>query len=557
MILWLTLLVSPCIFSQTSAAAENTRLERIEKCSTRCSQGLNCRTRSMFLLPDPCQNPPEGLNMSSALQSVNLSTVMRCEARQKCSLHLRIQSRLHLNEAIHGLSVCTESIGMIANCQIISFTKASREKMLGQQVVVEHDYTEILPNQELQVTVTPVSSYCSVPWTGSHLAPGCINEDLRRHVPECITGRLSYHVNPERKELSVTVSAMLDDYNYLVRLCHKAHFFCSGTGPVTVIKKEETVKSRTLSYSRPLPCLCIEGWSDVMDARRVQVCPFRHNMEPLWSGIMFDSLEGALSWQPACHVTAVVTLCQKKEGGDVCVDLPNASQNVSREKIKFPAVDPHPQLCMKFTAGSQSWIRCPFTDERFPEWELTVSRQDGVRVMSQIRGAFSVELCVKSTSDTCHTTDTRTVHVGKHKSVALNLPEGLFKDSFCLRVKRMDVKYGATVSHCYDASNQSLPHQPLISTQTAVDWTWVVLPAGVCLAVIIIVTLVLHVMLTVYQRKNQKGKTQDTCPSEKQKGSAPGCIVSVLETRSALHGGVLIPDSPKCGKNEKANLLSH
>lgn len=56
-------------------------------------------------------------------------------------------------------------------------------------------------------------------------------------------------------------------------------------------------------------------------------------LEELWSGVLFDPVEETLSWEPACPVTAVVALCQKKEDG-VCVDLPHASQNVSREKVQ-------------------------------------------------------------------------------------------------------------------------------------------------------------------------------------------------------------------------------
>lgn len=55
-------------------------------------------------------------------------------------------------------------------------------------------------------------------------------------------------------------------------------------------------------------------------------------LEELWFGINFDPLEGTLSWEPSCPVTAVVRLCQKREDS-VCVDLPHASQNVSREKV--------------------------------------------------------------------------------------------------------------------------------------------------------------------------------------------------------------------------------
>lgn len=36
----------------------------------------------------------------------------------------------------------------------------------------------------------------------------------------------------------------------------------------------------------------------------------------------------------------------------------------------------------------------------------------------------------------------------------------------------------------------------------------------------------------------------------------PTCVVSVLQTQPVVHGRVFIPDSPQCGNNEKANLLS-
>lgn len=55
-------------------------------------------------------------------------------------------------------------------------------------------------------------------------------------------------------------------------------------------------------------------------------------LEELWLGITFDPLEEALLWEPACPVNAVAALCEKKVDG-TCVDLPEASQNVSRGKV--------------------------------------------------------------------------------------------------------------------------------------------------------------------------------------------------------------------------------
>ncbi|XP_029318120.1 putative interleukin-17 receptor E-like [Cottoperca gobio] len=479
---------------------------------------------------------------------------MSCETRQKCSLHLRIKTAFQLTESIHGLSVCTVTAGMIANCRVFTFTKGSRETMSGLQVEVENNCNNISPSQHVQVTVKTVPSYCGVTWTGSYEAPGCSSEVLRRHVPECITGRLSYDVKPERRELSVNVSNMLEDHDYVLRLCLK-DFICSDTGASILIKKGEPVKSATLPYSRLLPCLCIEGWSSVTDALRVQVCPFKDRVQELWVGINFDPLEKTLSWQPACRVTAVVVLCQRREDG-VCVDLPHASQNVSREKISFTKVDPHPQLCMKFTAGSQSWTRCPFADATFKAWEVIVTRQlgqDDVKMLSHITATFSVALCVKSEgSAVCQITDTHIMHLEKHKAVDLNLTGQLCNT--CLQVKRLDVKYAATVLHCLEQCEESPYVRPVVIRQPSWDLTWVVVPAGVCLSGIITITLVLHVLLTVYERR--KLKRNGGYISEKQIDPAFDCVVPVLQSQPAVHGGVLIPDSPKCGNTEKTNLLS-
>ncbi|XP_026217591.1 putative interleukin-17 receptor E-like isoform X2 [Anabas testudineus] len=552
MILWVTLLLSHYCLSLNEAAAERTTLERIEKCATRCSQGLQCKPKANDLFPPPCQSHAEVLNASSVFRNISLSTVMSCQGRQKCSLHLRIKTVLQLTEHIHGVSMCTVTAGMLMNCRTFSFTRASRERMSGLQVEVENDCTDVSPNQQVQVMVKTVPNYCGITWTGAYDAPKCSSEDLRRHVPECITGRLSYEVDTERKEISVNVSDMLEDHNYHLRLCHK-DFICVGKGASTLIKKEEPKKRVVFPYSRPLPCLCIEGWSAVVDAPRVQVCPFKDRLEELWFGVTFDPLEQTLSWEPACPVSAVVALCQKREDG-VCVALPHTTQNVSREKIEFTKVDPHPQLCIKFTSGSQSWTRCPFAEGRFQAWEVVVKRQQGheeVKMLAQTTATFSVGLCVRSAeSGLCQITETHTVHVEKHKAVGLNLTGELC--SSCLQVKRLNVNYAVPVIYCLDQCNQSLPRRPVPVNQLSFDLTWVIVPAGVCLSGVIIVALVLHILLTVYQRRKQK-----RCQDKKQIDSALECVVPALQTQPGLHGGILVPDSPHCGNAEKATLISN
>lgn len=86
--------------------------------------------------------------------------------------------------------------------------------------------------------------------------------------------------------------------------------------------------------------------------------PLHAGLEELWFGATFDPVEKILSWEPVCPVTAVVTLCQKKEEG-VCVDLPHASQNVSRGKVQaFHALK---QLLCLLCKVSGYWWFSPIT----------------------------------------------------------------------------------------------------------------------------------------------------------------------------------------------------
>ncbi|KAM4711755.1 interleukin-17 receptor E-like protein [Anableps anableps] len=541
MIPWLVLLISCCCLN--GAAAESPRLERIERCQTRCSQGLSCKTRPDYWFAPVCQDPAEGLNITTVFHSVSISTVMKCEEKQKCRLHLKIQTIVQLMDTIQGISICTNSAGMMTNCQIIHFTKASRRLMSGLPVTVENDYTEVSPSQQLQVTVKTVPSYCGITWTSKYHTPACFYEDLRKNVPECITGTLSYTVNPEKKELTISVSDMLQDYDYNLRLCRK-DFICSGTGAYTQIKKEQPLKTAVLPYSRPLPCLCIEGWSAVMDAPRVQVCPFKDRLEELWFGITFDPLEEALIWEPACPLTAVASLCEKREDG-ICVDLADASQNVSRDKIRFAKVDPHPQLCMKFTVGSQFWIQCPFADG-IKVWDVIVSRQHGheeLQILSQVTAKFSVRPWMTSAeSQVAQTTYSIFVDVEKQKPVELELKGR--QCNLCQQVKRIDVKYATTVVRC---TKQCMSKS---SSMASYDLTWIFLPAAACLSGIIILTLVLCLLLRVYHRRKE---IRGVCHSEKQ--TAVDTEGLEVQTRHPVSRKVLKTNEPRCGNNEKANLL--
>ncbi|XP_054656240.1 putative interleukin-17 receptor E-like isoform X2 [Dunckerocampus dactyliophorus] len=475
------------------AAAQHMELERIKTCGIKCSQDLQCNTKPAYFFADSCQMPADGLTVSSVFRNLSFSTVMTCEGHQRCSLHLGIHTTVQLPESIHGLSVCSQTPGMLRKCRIVRMSKASRRMTSGMQVELEDNCTDVYPQQQVKVTLTTVPSYCGITQSGNYVAPDCSWKDLRRLVPECITGSLSYDINAERKELRVTVSDMLDDEDYQLRLCHK-DFICAGTGANALIMKEEVNKSAILPYFRPLPCLCIEGWSVVTDAPRVQVCPFNMSLEEMWHGIHFDTSAGVLSWEPACPVTATVALCQRGGEDGVCTDLQQASQNVSRGKITFAQVDPHPQLCMKFRAGHQSWIRCPFVG-RFQAWDVTVMRHADhkeAKLTSHMNATFSVHACAPSEGPAvCRATGTHAViYVGAHASVGLNVTD----THSCFYVRRTDVTYAPTILHCL-TEERSEP-AALFATPANQMLIAVIVPVGLWLTAVIIVTLVLHVRLT-------------------------------------------------------------
>ncbi|XP_072309792.1 interleukin-17 receptor E-like protein isoform X2 [Eucyclogobius newberryi] len=463
-------------------------------------------------------------------------------------MHLRIQTRLQIRDSLHGVSICTSSPGLFPNCRIISFSKDSRKRLSGSLVDLEDDCIKLSLSQQVQITVETYPHYCGTDWTQVYTAPGCANKDLQNNVADCIR-KLLYRVNPMEKSVTINVTEMREGHNYNLRLCHAKGYTCASTGPLTVIKKEDTIKSTTLSYSRLVPCLCIEGWSAVLDAHRVRVCPFRQHVEELWTGITFDPIEATLSWQPSCPVTARITLCQKQKYGD-CIDLPHTSHNVTRQKVKYTDVESHPQLCMKFSMNSEDWIRCPFDDRRFTAWEMSRHPEGAVLLSSPGPGIFSVESCeVESVVPprACQFTQNYTVKVEKLASVKVPLPTELCHRAFCLQVRRQDVRYSTTLVHCFD---------PILQTDliTSVNPTWIIVPAGVLLALVILTSLMLYIWLTVHQRRTQ---TQGIglCSYEKQKDCARECVVAALHCKSTPLEGIFV-NSPQNRNNEKANLLS-
>ncbi|XP_066525732.1 interleukin-17 receptor E-like protein [Hoplias malabaricus] len=472
------------------------QIEKIEQCGAHCSQGLACEA-SYQLSFDKCKTLPGDVNRD-VFSNTSISTVMKCEERQKCSLHLRVSTGLLLSKNIRGIYVCVVTAGMMERCRTVTILRPGKDKSAVQQVNVQDDCLEVRTGQDVHVTLKTWPHICDRAVSKSYHVPDCSNQDIQRSVPECITGKIQYDVDLEKKELTVTVSEMLEDKDYQLRLCHKG-YICIGTGAQALLKKENPLKNVTLKYSRPLPCLCIEGWSIMTDALRVQVCPFKNRIEELWSGITFDPVEETLSWEASCNVKATISLCERQDGG-VCQDLLNSSQKYIKGRVSYSPVDPHPRLCLKFITEDGEWVKCPFSEGNFPAWSVEVATEEGhpqLLVTSRVKTSLSLSKCVKTVGTECEDIHTTIVEVEKFQSVGPDLNMDLCEPKHCIKAKRADVKYGVTTVYCH------LPCAITVSKSTPGDSEWqlmyIVVPIVTLTTAMVVVAVVTGIAVIAFQ----------------------------------------------------------
>uniref|UniRef100_A0A672RVQ2 Putative interleukin-17 receptor E-like n=1 Tax=Sinocyclocheilus grahami TaxID=75366 RepID=A0A672RVQ2_SINGR len=253
---------------------------------------------------------------------------------------------------------------MIGHCQMYTFGHVGKGKATGKQVDVQFKCVPVRPGQLVFVTLKTIPNYCKAMWTQRHLVPECSHEGIRDEITECITGKLVFTVDKARNMLTVKVTDAPENTDYNLRLCHKRNVICAGEGAHRTIKPQYLDSSITLHYSKPLPCLCIEGWPARVDAPRVQVCPFKNNLEELWSGITYDLNKEELIWEPLCPVKVSVSLCHA-DGGKSCQDLGNVFHS---EGQKVCSVVPFYYMCRNSSAlpviqlcilSCTSWCRVP------------------------------------------------------------------------------------------------------------------------------------------------------------------------------------------------------
>ncbi|XP_029810053.1 putative interleukin-17 receptor E-like isoform X1 [Suricata suricatta] len=383
------------LLSLTWSAYQSLAIPQIAECGLSCSQGFACKSRvNRSIFNSFCRQSPTSMSRS-VLEALTVSTAMRCAPRDGCSLLLRVQASLTLHESLRGLEACSMRLDtQETQCQSVRISRVSRQRHAGQQLQVHFDCFEVSVAQSLYVTLRTVPYFCGVQLDQQYHVEDCRDNDVGRNLPFCFDGKFSYSVDRGRKVILVQVPEAPGDSDYYVRLCLK-WFACEDVGaPVRVSGVSGAI---SLPYSQELPCLCLEGWAATPDAVRMQACPFENDTEALWDAIRYHPGNQALSWEPACPVSAHVSLCWRPEPGARCHELEHSGRP-ARGRVQYPLVDTQPQLCLKFSTSLGFWVRCPFEQRPFPAWKMTVqpaASQGHLRVtfFSPSAASFTVHLC--------------------------------------------------------------------------------------------------------------------------------------------------------------------
>ncbi|XP_067420463.1 interleukin-17 receptor E-like protein isoform X4 [Emydura macquarii macquarii] len=474
-------------------------IPRIEECGLTCSQGFHCKSKpSTGIFNSFCRDAPASLS-STVLKSMKLSTVMKCVQGSQCSLHLSIKGTLNLDENIRGLEICSLSVDtQQSHCVNVRFSRKTSNKLGGRKVHVQFNCFDVNVAQHIYVTMKTIPKYCGVKLSQEYYVEA---------------GKLDYNVDRARKTISVNVSDFLQDQDYYVRLCHK-WFTCEDVGSFALIKGKESLKSISLQYAQLLPCLCIEGWSAIPDARRTQLCPFKNDTKVLWDSIVYNPATHTLAWEPACPVHVTVNLCRLTKSNDECVDLQNSSntapekQSLSKQ-VKYSRVDTHPRLCMKFTTKQGSWIRCPFAHGNFPAWKMRIAamaEQIQISFMSQTNARFSVLVCNKAQLSSCESVGTRlSVSADDSHPTSVNISGEICGSEICIQAWRTDVDYSVPLQIC--------DIQCTLSSQSQEDDENSLRIISLIAIILILATMMAllgHKILTVFHRK----KHEDRSPAQ-------------------------------------------
>lgn len=476
-------------------------VEYITTCGLRCSQGLQCRSKHVATRyhESGCHQQPSSMP-SNIFEDLKILTVLKCMKERQCSLFLKVKGTLILNEHIRGVEICSSSTNYFqTQCITVKFNKQNYKEFIAQPVFVEYDCFSTSIAERSSVTIRTIPYYCGVDLQQEHRVEDCTDKDIGRNIPTCRVGKLDYVIEKKRKTLSVQVSDFLEDHAYHVRLCLK-WLVCEDLRTSALIEVEDP-KTVTLSYSHILPCLCIEGWSALPDATRIQVCPFKNYTEELWNDITYNHILQELAWKLSCPVDVDVTLCSMDENNEHCIDLQDSLYKAPFQ-VTYSRIDPHPKLCMKFTTDKGSWVRCPFAYGYLSAWNMSVTGQLNklqLTLLAEDKAEFKVALCNRTSANKCDPIEEQYVTAGTvgAYSAVFNFPQEDCDSNICVQGWRTDVEYSACVQICGVFCEQNVTCAPP-------QFLW---PMAITAILLITVTLVIftgYLLFRALQRPNQK-----------------------------------------------------
>ncbi|XP_056654440.1 putative interleukin-17 receptor E-like [Monodelphis domestica] len=189
------------------------------------SPGVACKNKVNRNIFNSFCRHPSPLVTPSILESLTLSTAIKCVQRGTCSLHLSVSASLVMEESVRGLEICLLSLDtQETRCHSTRIPRVASRKMVGRMLQVHFDCFEVNVAQHVYVTLKTVPYYCEVqisreyhvegqlpgivPQTadcrGTWLAPGgvertslrsavtqetslsyCTNADVGRSIPAC------------------------------------------------------------------------------------------------------------------------------------------------------------------------------------------------------------------------------------------------------------------------------------------------------------------------------------------------------------------------------------
>lgn len=234
-----------------------------------------------------------------------------------------------------------------------------------------------------------------------------------------------------------------------VRLCYENHAVCNG-----IISHEIDTDLNhmvTLNFPYLVPCLCVQVYYTVVDAKRHTTCPLKDQILPGGGEVLSSSslrLFGSsiLKWKHLCPLAQfkpAVSLCwQHTRNHSQCIPVQNSTLHMTDLKYSVSDVDKHAHMCLKFFLNDSHQVFCPFSSGDLSEWDVTVvpgSRCLYVQLSSSIPASFAAQLCVEERGECVMKENVHTIQMEEGaRDVVLTVPLPFFTSGLCVQVWRFE-----------------------------------------------------------------------------------------------------------------------